>query len=78
MESYQFSFNGDSGKVILPMQSPCGLKPIIGWRGLDELRDFADMLLNFYWRNKINELEIRYITDDILSRAFSKDELADW
>ena len=77
MEFYQFSLNDHTGKVILSMRSPCGLKPILGWRGLDEVRDFADMLLDFYWRNKIKEIEIRYISDDILSQAFEKDDLAD-
>jgi len=73
MESYQFSLNSDSGKVILSMQLPCGFKPIMGWRRLDEVRDFADMLLDFYWRNKIKELEIKYFSDDKLTQVFEKE-----
>ena len=58
-----------SGEVMLWMESPCGLKPVIGWQGLNGVREFAEMLLEFYNCRKEEKDRITRVSDDILSQV---------
>lgn len=59
----------ESGEVVLWMESPCGLKPVIGWHDLDGVREFAEMLSEFYNCRKEEKDRITRVSDDILSQV---------
>ncbi|MFP3974976.1 MAG: hypothetical protein ACLFVK_01995 [Dehalococcoidia bacterium] len=56
------------------METECGLRPITGWVHLEGVKEFADMLLEFY-RGRKQEIEKRRrISDDLIWQALNRGE----
>ncbi len=73
MRAYHMDIHGDTGKVILQMETPCGTKPIMGWEKLDNMKAFAEMLMDFYWTRKMREVEIEDTAEDIVRQALGNE-----
>jgi hypothetical protein len=69
MTQYHFNTNTRTGQVVLAMETPCGSKQAIGWQGLEEMKQFADMLLDFYWHRKMEKLGVDDISDSLNREA---------
>jgi len=48
MTLFRVDVSRQTGEVMLWMEVPCGFKPIIGWAHLEGVKEFAEMLLDFY------------------------------
>ena len=75
--AYRIEFSKESG-VILWLETPCGFKqPLIRWADLDRVKQFADMLLDFYHHqmeeDRMNcekkDDEVRVVSDNLLRQA---------
>ena len=56
MTRFKLDVSRETGVVTLWMateETPCGFRPVIGWRDIDGIKEFAEMLLDIYhYRNK--------------------------
>lgn len=59
MTLFRIDVSRETGAVMLWMQAPCGFKPIIGWAHLDGVKEFAEMLLDFYNTRKEERDEVK-------------------
>ena len=76
--AYRIEFSKESG-VVLWLETPCGFKqPMIRWADLDRVKQFADMLLDFYHHQieekemnceKKDNDEVKAISDNLLRQA---------
>jgi len=48
----------ETSEVMLWMEAPCGFKPIIGWAHLEGVKEFAEMLMDFYDSRKEGGVEM--------------------
>ncbi len=74
MASYKIDVQEETGQVILQIETPCGIKPVIGWKKLDNMKSFAEMLMDFYWTQKMRDLKITNTAEDIVRQALGLDE----
>ena len=74
MTFFQIGVNKESGAVMIWLEAPCGLKPIIKCADLEGLKEFAEMLLDFYSSRKDKKDKIEKISDSILRQALGDDE----
>ncbi len=73
MTVYHFDTNARTGQVVLSMEAPCGSKQAIGWQGLEDMRQFADMLLDFYWHRMMEKLGVDEISDSLIHQALGSE-----
>ena len=59
----------ETGTVMLQMEVPCGFKPIIGWAHLEGVKEFAEMLLDFYNGRKEEKDNVEKVSDNLLRQA---------
>ena len=69
MTLFQIDVSRETGVVMLWMEAPCGFKPIIGWAHLDGVKEFAEMLLDFYNSRKEEKDEVKKVSDNLLRQA---------
>ena len=48
MTLFRIDVSKKTGEVMLWMEAPCGFKPVMGWARLESVREFSEMLLDFY------------------------------
>ena len=72
MTVFQVGVNKESGAVTIWIDAPCGLKPICP--DLEALKEFSDMLLEFYTGKKAEKDRIEMISDGLLEQALGGDE----
>lgn len=69
MTLFRIDVSRETGAVMLWMEAPCGFKPIIGWAHLDGVKEFAEMLLDFYNTRKEERDEVKRASDTLLRQA---------
>lgn len=74
MTIFQISTNRKSGVVTIWLEAHCGLKPILVCAELEGVREFAEMLLDFYYNRKEERNKIENISDSLLRQALGNDE----
>ena len=74
MTHFRLDVSRDTGAVALWMEAPCGFKPIIGWAHLDGVKEFGEMLLDFYNCRKEEKDEIRNVSDSLLRQALGNEQ----
>lgn len=77
MTTFRIDTHKKSGEVKLWMETPCGFIPIIAWANIDGVKEFADLLLNYYKdMNDKNAERIRVndISEELLRQALGEDE----
>ena len=74
MTFFQLGVNRESGAVTIWMEVPCGLRPILVCADLEGVREFGDMLLNFYNDRKEEKDKVEKISNYLLEQALRDDE----
>ena len=71
MTLFRIDISRETGAVMLWVEAPCGFKPIMGWAEMDGVKEFGEMLLDFYnSRRKEKERdEINEVSDSLLRQA---------
>ena len=73
---YRMQSSRESG-IVVWMEAPCGIKqPLIQWDSLKGVREFAEMLMDFYnTQMKAQEIsrEERVTVDDLLRQALGEE-----
>ena len=69
MTLFKIGVSRQTGEVMLFMEAPCGFKPIVGWHRLEGVREFADMLLDFYNSRTEERNKMERVSDDLLRQA---------
>jgi len=77
MTFFQIGVNKESGTVTICMEAPCGLKTILVCDDLGGVKEFADMLLDFYNSRKEKQEKIEEISNKLLRQALGDDEYFD-
>lgn len=74
MTVFQIDVSKESGAVNLWMETPCGMRPIIGWANLKGVKEFGQMLLDFYASRDEALSRIKENTDNLLRQALGDAE----
>ena len=73
MTLFRIEVSRETGAVMLFMKVPCGFKPVIGWPHLDGMKEFANMLLDFYYSRKGERDKAEKLYDSLLGQALGDD-----
>jgi hypothetical protein len=74
MTLFQIDINKRSGAVTIWIEAPCGLKPILVCADLEGMKEFGEMLLNFYSDKKGEKDRVEKISSNLLEQALSNKE----
>jgi hypothetical protein len=74
MTFFRIGVNRESGAVTIWIEAPCGMKPIIVCGDLEGVKEFAEMLLDFYNTGKEEKRKIEKVSDILLRQALGDDE----
>ena len=74
MTHFRIDVSRETEAVMVWIEAPCGFKPIIGWAHLDGVREFAEMLLEFYNSKKEERDEIKRVSNNLLRQALGNEE----
>ncbi len=74
MTVFRIDVSKESGAVILLMETPCGMRPIIGWSNLKGVKEFGQMLLDFYDGREEALSSIEESTENLLRQALGDAE----
>lgn len=77
MTFFQIGVDKRSGAVTIWMEAPCGLRPILVCADLEGMREFAEMLLDFYNSRSEEKARIEKASDILLRQALGDDEYFD-
>lgn len=77
MTFFRIGVNRESGAVTIWMEAPCGIKPIIVCADLEGVKEFAEMLLEFYNTGKEEKRRIEKVSNNLLGQALGNDEYFD-
>jgi hypothetical protein len=69
MTVYRIDISKKSGAVMLWIEDRYGLKPVMGWDSLEGVKEFAEMLLDFYHHRTEEKGKIKTISDELLRQA---------
>lgn len=74
MTVFRIDVHRKSGEVLMWIETLCGLRPIIGWADLEGVKEFAEMLLDFYNRRKEEKDKIEKVSDNLLRQALGDEK----
>ena len=74
MTLFRMDVSRETGGVMLWMEAPCGFKPVIGWTHLDGVKEFTEMLLEFYNSRREEREKVEEISDNLLRQALGEDQ----
>jgi len=75
MTHFRLDVARETGAVTLWMatgETACGFKPVMGWPGIDGMKEFAEMLLNIYHRRNRERDRVEQVSESILRQAFGE------
>jgi len=57
MTHFRLDVSRQTGTATLWMvtNTPCGFKPVLGWPHIDGVKEFAEMLLDIYYRRQSDQ-----------------------
>ena len=74
MPVFRIDVHRKSGKVLLWMKTPFGFQPIMGWADVEGVKEFAEMLLEFYDSREQGKDRVKEISDKLLWQALGDTE----
>ena len=74
MTTFRIDVSRERGTVTLWMEAPCGFKPIIGWAHVEGVKEFGDMLLDFYNARKEDNHIVKQVSDNLLRQALGDEK----
>ena len=72
MTLFRIDVSRETGVVMLSMELPCGFRPIIGWANLEGMKEFTDMLLDFYNSGKEGRDNVEKVSYNLLRQALGE------
>lgn len=57
--------------------TPCGFVPVIGWADISGVREFAEMLLEFYNHRRTDIARVKKTSDFIIQQAIGENYIND-
>jgi hypothetical protein len=77
MTLFRIDVHKETGTVTLYIEAACGFKPVIGWTNIDGVKEFADMLLDFYKnRQRCEDNKVKAVSNELLTEALGDDDLS--
>ena len=77
MTLFRIDVQRNTGTVTLYIETACGAKPVIGWTNIDGVKEFAEMLLDFYQNRKRSEdKKVTAVSNELLTEALGDDDLS--
>ena len=76
MMHFRIDVSRETGAIMLWTEAPCGFKPTIGWSHLEGVKEFAEMLLEFYNSRKEERDKVRRVSNNLLKQALGDEEYA--
>ncbi len=73
MTVFQISISPSSGAVTIWIEAPCGLRPVLVCADLEGVKEFADMLLNFYNQRIEEKRRVAEVSESLLRQALGID-----
>lgn len=74
MTTFRIDVSRETGTVTLWMEAPCGFKPIIGWAHVEGVKEFGDMLLDFYNARKEDNHIVKQVSGNLLRQALGDEK----
>lgn len=74
MTLFRIDVRRESGAIMLWMKTPCGFRQIIGWADLEGVKEFAEMLLDFYKSRRDEQDKVQEVSDELLRQALGTEE----
>ena len=74
MTLFRIDVSREAGEVMLLMEAPCGFKPVIGWPHLEGMKEFTEMLLDFYNSRKEERDRVERVSDNLLRQALGDEQ----
>ena len=74
MTTFRMDVHRKSGAVTIWLETLYGPKPIMGWADLEGVREFAEMLLDFYSSRKEEKDKIKRVSDALLKQALGDEK----
>ena len=74
MPVFRMDVHRKSGAVMLWLKTTCGFIPIMGRAGLEGVKEFAGMLLNFYNSRKGEREKVKEVSDYLPRQALGDEE----
>lgn len=76
MTVFQISVNGTTGAVTIWIEAACGLRPVLVCADLEGVREFGQMLLDFYEARMGEKKRVAEVSEKLLRQALCqpKDE----
>ena len=72
MTTFRIDVHRKNGTVMLSMKTPLGYTPIICWANIEGVKEFSEMLLDFYESRQGEKSRIIRISDRILEQAIGE------
>ncbi|MFC1985753.1 hypothetical protein ACFLWC_02020 [Chloroflexota bacterium] len=69
MTHFRIDVSRETGAIMLLTEAPCGFNPTIGWSHLEGVKEFAEMLLEFYNSRKEEIDRIKRVSNKLLKEA---------
>jgi len=69
---YHLDIQERTGNVVLWVDTKCGSRPVLGWRSLELVRDFADVLFSLYLEKEMEHQEVNEVSERLLEQAFGE------
>lgn len=74
MTAFKIGVNRKSGAVTIWIETAFGLKPILVCADLEGVKEFGNMLLDFYNSRKEEKDKIKMVSDNLLRQALGENE----
>ena len=75
MTLFRIGLSRETEAVTVWVEAPCGFKPIIGWAHLEGVKEFAEMLLDFYKSRKGKGDEVKRVSNNLLRQALGDEDI---
>ena len=72
---FRIDVSRETGVIMLWTEAPCGFKPTIGWSHLEGVKEFAEMLFDFYNGRKEERDEIKKISNNLLRQVLGDEDI---
>ncbi len=74
MTHFRIDVSRETGAIMLWTEAPCGFEPTIGWSHLEGVKEFAEMLSEFYNSRKEERDEIKRVSNNLLKQALGDED----
>ena len=74
MTHFRIDVSRETGAIMVWTEAPCGFQPTIGWSNLEGVKEFAEMLLDFYSSRKEEKDRVSRVANSLLKQALDDEK----